>query len=347
MPLTIPVEFGTGRLGDEIPTWLSIQPLKRKFYGIDLYFREAWEELSTAAGSAEELRGWMHRHAILLCKPDAVVSRQLEAVFGWLTRHDITVVASEIISASRHVIRALWEFQWNIATRDRRDVTELFMTRSPMLVLVVRMPAHPVPAAVRMAALKGSADASVRKPHQLRSSLSTVNYIVNSVHSPDEPADFVRELSVLLDEEQRRRVFQAMLVSPEHPPSADAKQLYEQTRREPPLDYATRRSAWSHAVFAAEREGVIDTDHRRGLTELLAAVEAGKRGWREFPAAMAHAQVPWDAWDTVVLGTTLAEANVPDRFRILSGTSVREWESTADQVAQALGADARRTVPPR
>ncbi|MBP2067089.1 nucleoside-diphosphate kinase [Streptomyces iranensis] len=325
MPSTIPVEFGTGRLGDEIPSWLSIQPLKRKLYGIDLYFREAWGELSTAARSADELRGWMNRHAILLCKPDAVVSRQLEAVFDWLARHDIRVVASEITSASRHVIRALWEFQWNIATRDRRDVTELFMARSHMLVLVVRMPSHPVPAAVRMAALKGSADASVRESHQLRSSLSTVNYILNAVHSPDEPADFVRELSVLLDEEQRRRVLHAMLIDAEHSPSAEAERLYQQTDRERSLDYATRRSEWLHAIVATEHGGLIDTDHGLLLTELLASVEAGKRGWHEFPTAMVHAQVPWDAWDTVVLGTTLADANVPGRFRILSGTSVTEW----------------------
>ncbi|AUY53120.1 nucleoside-diphosphate kinase [Streptomyces sp. CB01881] len=320
----VPIDFGTGRLGDEIPAWLSVQPMKRRFYGLDLYFREGWEDLA-AAGPAEVVRGWLDRHTVLLCKPDAVVGRELETVFEWLARHDARVVAAEITSGGRHVIRALWEFQWNIATRDRRDVTELFMERTPMLLLVVRMPAGALPASVRMAGLKGSANATDRAPHQLRSSLTTTNYILNGVHSPDEPADVVRELSVLLDERQRRRVIQAIRTGSEESPRAKAERLYAQTPGEPALDLVSRRSRWLEAIGSAGRDGVVHADEDARLRGLLADVESGRRDWRDFVTAMEDAGIPWDAWDTVVLGTALADAHVPDRLRILPGASPAEW----------------------
>jgi nucleoside diphosphate kinase len=320
----VPIDLGTGRLGDEIPPWLSVQPMKRRFYGLDLYFREGWEDL-TAVGSAEEVRSWLECHTLLLCKPDAVAGRELEAVFSWLARQGATVVAAEVVAGDRHVIRALWEFQWNIATRDRRDVTELFMALAPMLLLVVRMPEDALPAAVRVADLKGSANVSDRAPHQLRSSLTTVNYILNGVHSPDEPADVVRELSVLLDEQQRRRIVQAIRTGTEESPNAKAQQLYAETPVVSALGLGSRRTRWLDAIDSAARNGPIGTDRGAALQAVLAEVESGKRGWREFAAAMEGDCIPWDPWDTVVLGTTFAEAHLPDRFRILPGTSPAEW----------------------
>lgn len=304
-----------GLLGYEIPEWLSVQRDKRRLYGLDLYFREAWEELDA---STDALRELVETHAVVVCKPDAVAGRRLHAGLDWFARQGFDVVGAEICRVTRHATRALWQFQWNIATRERMELTELLMAQSRSLFLMVRLPPDGVPATVRMAALKGPVS-GVRLPHHLRHAMGAVNSVINSVHSTDEPADVVRELAVFLDAEQRGRVIEGMLGGGGRDVGALVAELYAETAEESAFGFEARVAALADGPLA-----------RR-----VAEVRAGSRDWRGLVAAASASSVAWSDWDTIAIGTELMTAHEPGLARVLPGVSPEEW--TRRRMAAATG----------
>jgi nucleoside diphosphate kinase len=230
---TPPVRAGDATVGHEIPPGLSVRPRKRRIFGVDLYFREGWDELLSLDADPERLVAAVRQHAVVLLKPDAVAGRRLHAALDWIAGQGMAVVAAEPCRLDRHAVRALWEYQWNIATRERMVVTEAYMQLSPLLVLLVRAPAGPVPATVLVSDRKGPADPAGLRPGQLRHALGSRNYVVNGVHSTDEPADVVRELSVLLTPEQRSRAAGALVGGRAADAGAVVDALYAEV---PPVD---------------------------------------------------------------------------------------------------------------
>src|SRR5262249_6648491 len=138
---------------------LSVIEAKRGLFAVDSYFRDSWEDLCDLPPDDIELI--LRHHALLLLKTDAVVGRRLNAALDWLAEQGV-VVAAERVRLDRHIIRAMWQYQWNVASRDRRDLADLIGHGSDSLVLIVRMPAHVRPATVRLSEAKGSADPARR-----------------------------------------------------------------------------------------------------------------------------------------------------------------------------------------
>lgn len=220
--------------GHDIPAGLTVRDRKRRLYGADLYFKEGWAELSAHEPDAAALAAAVRRHAVLVLKPDAVAGRRLGAAVGWLADQGFTVAAAEPCRPDRHVLRALWTYQWNIATRERTALTEAYFGLGTSLLLLVSGPVRPVPATVRLSDLKGSADPAGVRPGQLRHVLGSRDHVVNGVHSTDEPADVVRELSVLLDPEPRARAVAALVGGATADPGPAVAAAYAQTPENDP-----------------------------------------------------------------------------------------------------------------
>jgi hypothetical protein len=183
---------------------LSALPVKRALFAVDSYFRDGWDDLLEVVPEPSVL---LHTHATLLLKPDAVAGRRLEAALDWLLEQGALVVAAERIRLDRHTTRAMWWYQWNVATRERRELADALVTAGESLLLVARLPDAPTPATLRLSNLKGPADPAKREPWQLRQRLDNDNFLINFVHTADEPADLIREFGILLDGPDRRRVF--------------------------------------------------------------------------------------------------------------------------------------------
>lgn len=196
--------------GDAISPALSCDPRKRTLFGSDTYFLESVEQLGTLTADVD---GFLHRHAALLLKPDAVVSRQLPTTVDWLARNGFRIVAAERTRLTRTVVRSLWYFQWNLATPERRRLADLFTDSCDSVVLIVRQDADgaeappSAPASVVLTERKGPTDPRARVPGQLRHETGRYSYLLNLVHTPDEPADVARELGIYFDSGLRRRVY--------------------------------------------------------------------------------------------------------------------------------------------
>ncbi|WP_328557633.1 nucleoside-diphosphate kinase [Streptomyces sp. NBC_00358] len=298
--------------GIPVSPLLTCQPDKQRLYGADTYYQESHGQL---AALTDDITGFAHRHATLLLKPDAVVTRALDAAVDWLTGRGFRIVGAEITRLTRTMIRSLWYFQWNLATPYRRRLAALFLEDADALVLLVR-PLHDldVPASVELTRLKGPTDPGARRPGQLRHLLGRYSYLLNLAHTPDEPADVLRELAVHFDDTTRDRLFRSALADEDR--TAHARELtgllYAASKpRDLEFDPAVARLR-----DAVSRHG--GADPAAGPRTLLET--AWERG------------TDLDPWDTVIVGSTVLPMRQPGRAPVLDSADADTWRRHLETV---------------
>ncbi|MGJ5755813.1 nucleoside diphosphate kinase [Streptomyces puniciscabiei] len=289
--------------GIPVSPLLTCQPAKQRLYGADTYYQESHEQLATLT---EDVPGFAHRHAMLLLKPDAVVARRLDAAVYWLAGQGFRIVGAAVTRLTRTMIRSLWYFQWNLATPYRRRLAALFLEDADALVLLVRA-VHDldVPASVELTRLKGPTDPDARQPGQLRHLLGRYSYLLNLVHTPDEPADVLRELAVHFDDSARERLFRTALAGDDR--LADALEL-------------------TGRLYAATKPRDLDfqpaVERLRDLMSPHCGTDAGARQLLE--TAWRHG-IELDPWDAVIVGSTVLPMRQPGRAPVLDGADADAW----------------------
>ncbi|MCW7941355.1 nucleoside diphosphate kinase [Streptomyces hygroscopicus] len=302
--------------GIPVSPLLTCHPDKQRLYGADTYYQESHEQLFALT---HDVTGFAHRHAALLLKPDAVVARRLDTAVEWLGEQGFRIVGAAVTRLTRTMIRSLWYFQWNLATPYRRRLAALFLEDADALVLLVR-PDHDldVPASVELTRLKGPTDPDARQPGQLRHLLGRYSYLLNLVHTPDEPADVLRELAVHFDDAARDRLFRSALADEDRTACA--------------LELADR-------LYAATKPRELDFDPAVGRLRdevsrhSAADPSAGPRFLLE--TAWKHG-IDLDPWDTVIVGSKVLPMRQPGRAPVLDGAGVEEWRRHLDAVRGAL-----------
>lgn len=163
----------------------------------DIYHLETRDALARLELDTHD---FSYRTAVLLLKPDAAVTGGMGRAVSWLTDNGYRIVGAHAVALTHLHLRALWYFNWHRATAQRRTLADQLARISPSLVLIVTHPDDTVPVSVRLTADKGPADPALRIPGQLRHALSSGTYLLNQVHSPDDPDDVLRELSIYFAE---------------------------------------------------------------------------------------------------------------------------------------------------
>lgn len=188
-----------------LPHWLTQIDQKRQAFADDTYFVETWQDALSMLGRGTH--SYCIRHSTLLVKPEALRLGKVPQILRWLHAHDWQVVHFETVRASRHVLRGLWRYQWNAVTRQHKQVVDMLFGTSDCLFLLLRSTTpRNMTATQKLAEQKGPSEPDERAPWQLRATLGNYNAYLNFVHSPDEPADLIRELGVLFGEDERREI---------------------------------------------------------------------------------------------------------------------------------------------
>jgi nucleoside diphosphate kinase len=296
--------------GIPVSPLLTCHPAKQRLYGADTYYQESHEQL---AALTHDVTGFARRHAALLLKPDAVVARRLEAAVDWLTGRGFRIVAAAVTRLTRTMIRALWYFQWNLATPYRRRLAALFLEDADALVLVVRPDRElDIPASVELTRLKGPTDPDARRPGQLRHLLGRYSYLLNLVHTPDEPADVLRELAVHFDDTARDRLFRSALADEDR--TTDALEL-------------------TGRLYAATKPRDLDFDpaveRLRDIVTRHVATGATATPRLLLETAWEHG-IDLDAWDTVIVGSKVLPMRQPGRVPVLEGADADSWRRHLD-----------------
>jgi nucleoside diphosphate kinase len=310
--------------GDEVSPALSCDPRKRALFAADTYFLESVEQLGAMTADVD---GFLHRHAALLLKPDAVVSRQIPATVEWLAANGLRIVAAERTRLTRTTVRSLWYYQWNLATPQRRRLADLFMDSCDAVVLVVRPQtdeAGAVPASVVVTERKGPTDPLARVPGQLRYAIGRYSFLLNLVHTPDEPADVARELGIHFDTAARERLYADALSGEDR--SGRALELAEQLHAEVPqrdLTFEPAAERLKQAVLEAE-----DSMPPGAVRDELRAARLtawSPEGYQRLLEAVWRADLPLDTWDVVIVGTHVLPMKRKGLAPVLDGVSVSDW----------------------
>ncbi|QLJ00542.1 hypothetical protein HZZ00_05770 [Streptomyces sp. NEAU-sy36] len=289
-------------------------PVKERLFGTDTYTREAaW----TFGDHTDELL----RTALCVLKPDAAVGRRYGTALQALRDNGFRPLDVVRFRHDRLTIRETWRFQLNFADRERIATMELYLRSLDCVLLVLRDEQHrpgAVPAAVRLASLKGPATAERRRPEHLRERLGALNGLFNFIHTTDEPLDVLRDLGLLLEPGRRERVRDRMVSG--HDATDEVTRVFaaiEDTVEPHDLDPERSRRRLESAGSPA---GALARLHARG-TAVTAA---------ELLQAAHHPDAdPGDLWDLLSVLTATVRFNTPGIERIYPNVLLTAWQEQA------------------
>lgn len=294
-------------------------PDKAEIFARDTWYLEASEQLAgrTADAAAEGART-----AVLLIKPDGVCAGAAPAAVDWLLEAGYTIHDAAAARLGRNDIRALWLHQWNIASPERRGLADVIRSLSPSLVLVLGRDRveRDVPTSVELTAAKGPTDPAKRVPGELRHALPTDSYLLNFVHTPDEPADVLRELGIYFDTARRAQTIEHILSRHD---SADvartlAAELTEKHHM-PTINVENSRIA----LIARSRHGETTEDTTRRLLASPADLD------------------PLTAWHVLVAGAGTLPMRTPHGDVTLANPGAAAWQSEATEPLHTRALDRR------
>ena len=303
------------KYGPPIPRGLTVMPEKESLYATDVYFWEGWEDLVDVEQEAR--LPVLLAHTFILVRPDAIASRKIESILQWLRLNGYSVVDGVAVQLDRHQVRSLWLYQWNAALPERKGACDILMGACPSLLLLIRsMPGEDEIATRRFARQKGRADPKSSRPGDLRASMGHRSIMLSLIHSPDEPADFLREIAVVLPEKSRKSLLDRMLTGAtraEDELSSLAKRLYEGVAEhtlelEPSLarvERAAKNSMLTHSRASSDALGLIE-DIRRGR----------RTDWRELFGLLDDCGALYDEWDRITIAGHIITMN-SDNVRLL------------------------------
>ena len=308
--------------GRPLPIWLSRSAGKRMLYAADTYFVESFEDANQIGG--ENTRRSLETLAALTIKPDGLVARAADPTLAWLAVRGFSVIAALRVRFRRHVTRALWAYQLNAASRDRKELADLLLSASDSLFLLLRGPANsPAPAAEVLGCAKGPPDPDSGHMGQLRKEIGAVGRLLSYVHAPDDTADLVREIGILFPAEVRRNLF-AEAMSPSEEGSLSAAALARTLEATvPAVDLRLDRVLLTTREAINDRESAGADPERIG--ELRTLLSADRKMETISLAGLFRAMdrlelcVPW--WTRLAVASYLTTMDTDGVKRLVSGAS--------------------------
>lgn len=335
-----------GRYGLAVPAGLTDMADKAVLYALDPYFRDGLEDLGEAAGAS--LQQMALSHSLILLRPDAIACRKAQVIVEWLSRTAFALVDCLPVQVDRHQVRALWQYQWNCAVRERKDACDALMCSSPSLLLIVRDDSgewRSGSAAARFAGLKGSADPALRRPTDLRAMLLHKSRMLSFIHSPDEAADFVRELAIFLDANARQPVYAKMLGGVQAPAEAVENAIQSLYRQLPERSLELGEAL--DRIAASARGAIGDEADREAVAGLVQRARAGGRlDWRELFSLLDRHGVAYEDWDRIVIAGHVITMDIAGKVALIGHPPGRSRNSSSAMALIHACAAAEAPVAP-
>ncbi len=182
----------------ELTAGLTRIPGKHAVFTRDPGFLLAAEDTLRAR---EHLPSLPYDLTYVLLKPDAFAAQKASTALRFVLDQGFDARVCSLVQVSEQQALNVWRYQWNRATALRMKASLAIATAGPSLLIVLQAQAplvSRVPASVALWARKGSAFAEGRSDRTLRAVLGVQDRYFGYVHVPDEPADVIRELPLLL-----------------------------------------------------------------------------------------------------------------------------------------------------
>lgn len=280
----------------------------------------------------------------IVIKPDGIACRKGAAILDFVRSHGLVPIGVRRVRLRHHVIYGIWRYQWNRAAIDRVRLSTVMAGCADSLLVVLADLAQPspIPLAVRLWELKGSAFARERQSHHLRSCLGINDRFFGYVHLPDEPADVIRELGLLFPGDGLSR----LLLDLQPWRDATGRVLEEVQQLEESQEPFVMDDARSlERLLERLRAGSLDAT----LAERLRSLGAGdcSRGTISLAGiadrSFFQGQPPRLDWDLIVVAAARVLENLPEVEPLIdSGEAV---EAAARWLARSLSQQSTARTP--
>jgi nucleoside diphosphate kinase len=194
-----------------LTTCLTANNTKLAVYAHDSDFVRAFASMQACWGVSDTLRHRLWNCAGMLLRPDAIAAKNSVAVMHTLRQQGLVPLLARVVMMSSEKTGALWHYQANVSTAERIELLRRLMLSGPSLFVVLRDDRTRIlsPATVHLTYLKGPTLAAKRKPGHLRTIAGPVlANLISYIHASDDPADLVREMGLLFDDNELRDVLQ-------------------------------------------------------------------------------------------------------------------------------------------
>jgi hypothetical protein len=305
---------------------------KASMYARETYFREGW--CDAAEGWGDAMPEIVRRSALLMVKPDGLRAGLGSRIVEFVIAHGFEIADAHPFTLHSLQWRELWRYQLTSATSDRLRVNELVLC-NPALLLVLRdVSGGALPATVRMSTLKGPSDIARQSLGCLRRLLGQPNRVFSYFHVADEPADLLRESSILLSADRRRSALMALAApaSGAQVPAVVAECLARSASVAPPLDLQQSVRHVRDQVGEAAARATAPHAHAlaQGLQDTLARAERGGRiAWRPFEAALRALGADVDPWSLATVGANCIVYDEPGCEKLIGGVVAEDWSAPA------------------
>ncbi|MER8226346.1 hypothetical protein ABTZ58_38795 [Streptomyces sp. NPDC094143] len=192
------------------PRWdrLTDTDGKADVFARDLFALEGWASLAGQLGE-QQAYAFAERTSLMWLRPDAFAAATARGVLAAAEAAGFRPLAAQPVRLERCGIRVLWAYMCRWATTERLMLLDALAALGPGLLVVwtagtgSARAAGGEPVSVRMTRLKGRNDARRREQASLRAVAGSPNRALTMLHTPDDPADVVRELAVFCDRAER------------------------------------------------------------------------------------------------------------------------------------------------
>ncbi|MEU6683578.1 nucleoside-diphosphate kinase [Streptomyces sp. NPDC046832] len=295
---------------------LTVDPRKRDLYRLDTYAREGLELF----GSPSE-RAWLHANTFVVLKPDALAGRRGPRVLDILEEEGWKPFAARPFAFDPVLTREIWRYQFNAASRQRIAVVDHLLGSGPSALVLLRdtrRAGSGLPASVRLTAAKGAADPASAHGRDLRTRFGRVNGLFNFVHTPDEPADLVRELRLFTYRTGTAWLRAALTQSPpaEGQP-CPARSLVAELEQDVPLHDLAAEASLGRLAGRTDRWGALAREHR------------SRDAVRHWLTALSDTELPPGAarWDVLSVLTEWIDCNEPGVAPLLATVAAADWRN--------------------
>lgn len=312
---------------------LTLQPDKVRLYQEDFVVLEGWRSIWASWG--ERSPEFIYRHTFLLLKPETVARRLSCAALRFVAERGFDPVGWISIRLTRNAAHHIWRFQWNAATTDRVELTNRCNAQGDCLMIVLRE-RHPdaVPASVKVWRLKGSAHADRRTDAHLRTALRMHNRMLGFVHSPDEPADLVRDLSILFEPAELRSLLLTCINAPKRSSAALLRDALAWVCRQ--------EKAWpAHSVHP--EEVLARLSQQTALAPLKDAIaDARRTSLEEVLRYFRLAGADERSWDSLTIAAELIPHDLRGVAAMLDAKAIGEMYTCWSRVGELIQKDLLR-----
>lgn len=289
--------------------YLSSSEKKRVLYGVDEAFLSAWDDVTSFHDDAEV---FVTSYTFILFKPEAIVARNIEKALEFLAARGFRPVAFVPLHMSSQTVQGLWRYQLNQATPERIRIVNTLMSAADLLFVLLR-DEQDGSASVRLRQLKGPSACAKRSPDQLRYQLGRQSDFLNFVHTPNEPADFVREFGVFFSHTQRQELLRTASANQDQWPALleAAAQLYSRFPRHD-LSFEAALNRLKENCFQLIRSDDPRSDVCAAIVNCCngLGVESDSKHEQLF-RLVDQAGLKIDTWDWITISAQKAGPNLP------------------------------------